>query len=342
MHCRNEKNDISRQYNDFIKLKSSLFENIYLPRNRGGLYNAAIFKFHSYMRLIRIKYFRALFATDFTLRMAAGKASAAIVGTGFCAALLFGLSATARQPLAIVNPIITSPLTAIERNRPNKANFPLFYRIGKTAEKSVPNKIADKGSKTVVKVAASSARDRNKEHRAAKTSAPAVVEQENKTPQLDIASNTDVNFHPAKKAKIANVIMNANNALGDEVAYQYAGFIMEAADVYRLDPGLILGVMLTESRGNRSAANKSGAVGLMQVMWRVHKDSIKQHFDNIDDRADMFVAKNNIMVGSWILKGYIERGGSISSGLHSYLGGSSYSYHKKIRKWAMQAGSFGI
>lgn len=138
---------------------------------------------------------------------------------------------------------------------------------------------------------------------------------------------------------IATTIMNANSRLPESEALAYAVYIMEASKMFTLDPALITGVLLAESRGHRNSISNKGAVGLMQVVWSLHGESLKKKFSTIRTMGDMLEARNNILAGSWILKGYMERNGhDIKKALTRYRGGHSASYISKILLWAVSAG----
>lgn len=83
-----------------------------------------------------------------------------------------------------------------------------------------------------------------------------------------------------------------------------------------LDPILILAVISVESRFNPIAESVAGAQGLMQVIPKWHLDKLSVHGGQ-DTVLDPDV---NILVGSMILKEYIQRGGSITRGLQMYNG----------------------
>ena len=82
-----------------------------------------------------------------------------------------------------------------------------------------------------------------------------------------------------------------------------------------LDPMLILAVIAVESRFNPFAASEQGALGLMQVVPRFHKDKIVD-----DGTPSMLRPEENIAVGARILKDAIQRGGSDALGLQLYNG----------------------
>ena len=91
-----------------------------------------------------------------------------------------------------------------------------------------------------------------------------------------------------------------------------------AARDIKVDPFLILAVMSVESSFNPKAQSNQGAQGLMQVLTRVHADKFMP-FGGITAAFDPVA---NIRVGSAILKGYLDREGSVEGALKSYVGAS--------------------
>ena len=85
-----------------------------------------------------------------------------------------------------------------------------------------------------------------------------------------------------------------------------------------VDPLLIVSVMAVESRFNPVAQSDGGAVGLMQVIPRFHRDQ----FD-ATNQSSALDPHTNIQVGVRILKEYIGRGGNELAGLQLYNGASS-------------------
>lgn len=87
----------------------------------------------------------------------------------------------------------------------------------------------------------------------------------------------------------------------------------------KLDPLLILAVISIESRFNPFAESPMGAKGLMQVMSDIHHAKFAD-FGGVQAALNPVA---NIQVGASILKEYITRTGSISSGLRKYVGASA-------------------
>ena len=88
-----------------------------------------------------------------------------------------------------------------------------------------------------------------------------------------------------------------------------------------LEPTLILAVAAIESSFNPFAQSHAGAQGLMQVMTRVHTD--KYAYFGGDYAA--FDPRSNLRVGVRILREYMDRTGSLQSGLKWYVGAANLS-----------------
>ncbi len=117
----------------------------------------------------------------------------------------------------------------------------------------------------------------------------------------------------------------AADALAGVVARRYRIAHGSARDVVRIayregkrhgvDPLLILAVVAVESRFNPIAESEQGAVGLMQIVPRFHKDKFAA-----SGEAAMLQPHVNIAVGARILKDSIRRGGTETAGLQLYNG----------------------
>ncbi|MCK9516948.1 MAG: lytic transglycosylase domain-containing protein [Ottowia sp.] len=86
-----------------------------------------------------------------------------------------------------------------------------------------------------------------------------------------------------------------------------------------LEPTLILAVAAIESSFNPFAQSHAGAQGLMQVMTRVHSD--KYAYFGGDYAA--FDPRSNLRVGVRILREYMDRTGSLQTGLKWYVGAAN-------------------
>jgi len=108
-----------------------------------------------------------------------------------------------------------------------------------------------------------------------------------------------------------------------ETILQWCGWIEKYAAEAGVPAALVASVMLQESGGDASAYSHSGAVGLMQVM---PSDGIAAGFQCINgpcfsSRPTIAELKDpdfNVMYGTRMLAGLIERAGNARDGLKSY------------------------
>ena len=95
-------------------------------------------------------------------------------------------------------------------------------------------------------------------------------------------------------------------------------------------PLLVLAIIPVESEFVSSAVSKKGAIGLMQVMFDVHKDMLIKR-GIIKDKRDLFDIEPNIQAGNAILDMYLgECKGDVASALERYLGGKDGEYLRRI------------
>ncbi len=98
-------------------------------------------------------------------------------------------------------------------------------------------------------------------------------------------------------------------------AREVVGTAMHEGRRNGLDPVLILAVIAVESRFNPIAESEQGAIGLMQVMPRLHADKLAE----LGVRSALS-PHANIAVGARILRESIRRGGGEAAGLQLYNG----------------------
>ena len=97
------------------------------------------------------------------------------------------------------------------------------------------------------------------------------------------------------------------------------------ADQHKIDPLFLLSIINTESSFNTKARSSVGALGLMQVLPKWHKDKIKGR--------DITKVSVNIEVGTKIIDDCLKKHkDNVEKGLYCYLGGRSKSYVNKIYK----------
>ncbi len=97
---------------------------------------------------------------------------------------------------------------------------------------------------------------------------------------------------------------------------QIVGHAFQAAELFRLDPYLVLAVIAIESRFNPLAESSVGAKGLMQIMADVHVEK----FQALGGPDLALTPWANIRVGATILREYLDRYRSLDSALRAYVG----------------------
>ena len=131
---------------------------------------------------------------------------------------------------------------------------------------------------------------------------------------------------------IADHIIKSNPKVCKKIAEDYACYILNACNEWKLDPFILTAVITVESNFNRNAINsKSGAIGMMQILWQHHGKNIINAFGHIDKKEDIFIAENGIDTGSWILYWYLRTyEGSYKKALKRYSGSSNDNYYNKV------------
>lgn len=101
--------------------------------------------------------------------------------------------------------------------------------------------------------------------------------------------------------------------ISEKTAYTIAKAVIVASSNYNIAPGVIIGLIKTESGFDPSARSESGAVGLMQVVPYWHRKAIAgRSLYNIEDSVD---------IGVTILAQYREKAkGSLTRALRLYCG----------------------
>lgn len=117
------------------------------------------------------------------------------------------------------------------------------------------------------------------------------------------------------KASMVNAILEVNGKLARNEAVRIVNAVFVNAQRYSLDPFLLFGLINQESRFRTTARSNYGAVGLMQVVPRFHRDKLSGRSPtNIE---------TNVEVGSWILADCLDAAkGRINPALKCYSGGA--------------------
>ena len=138
------------------------------------------------------------------------------------------------------------------------------------------------------------------------------------------------NYEKALKKKdttVVPILIKLRPQLDHAVAEEISKAILKYSTEYRLPPEFVVHLMKRESGFNTLATSKAGAVGLMQVMPKAHRDKMKKLGIT---SAQLFHIDNNVRLGCMILRDYYNLTGSIEKALKRYVGGTHASYTQDI------------
>jgi soluble lytic murein transglycosylase-like protein len=130
-----------------------------------------------------------------------------------------------------------------------------------------------------------------------------------------------------KDISVTPLIMKLRPQLDPTIAKEINTAIIKYSREFRLPPTFVLHLMKRESNFDTLAKSKAGAVGLMQVMPKAHKDKMKKIGIT---NGDLYHIDNNVRLGCWILREYFNKTGSIEKALKRYVGGNHATYANDI------------
>ena len=135
-----------------------------------------------------------------------------------------------------------------------------------------------------------------------------------------------------KEAKYADYIVERNNQVSKTEAIKIAKSVVRWSNEFGLDDRLLLAVMEVESRFDKHAMSSAGAMGLMQVMVKVHWEKLKD-IKKITGTPEPFDIDNNVYLGARILKDCTSQFKEEKKSLQCYNGsvGMQTDFDKKVQ-----------
>jgi hypothetical protein len=132
---------------------------------------------------------------------------------------------------------------------------------------------------------------------------------------------------PCVKESVAYIIQRIRPQLDVSIVSQIDRAIMKYSKMYRIPPEFIVYLMKRESNFQPLAKSPVGAIGLMQVFPKWHRDKMQEMGINYEA---VYHIDNNVRLGCWILREYYDATGSIEKALTRYVGGKHEKYVKDI------------
>ena len=107
------------------------------------------------------------------------------------------------------------------------------------------------------------------------------------------------------------------------LAVQIQQSIIKHSKYYVLPPLFVLSVINRESTLRPLVVSKVGCLGLMQINPKAHTDKFKKM--GITE-SEVFHVDNNIKLGCWVLRDYINQYKDVEKALKKYVGGNLQVY----------------
>lgn len=140
----------------------------------------------------------------------------------------------------------------------------------------------------------------------------------------------------------ARYIKRHNSSLSESDASTFAGYLVSAADKFKIQLSVLLALVKVESGFKPEATSPAGARGLTQVIPKYHNDKI-QEARTFFNTYSIYEPKLNIYVGAWALRDMVDRSGDLETGLLMYNGTAtdeSKAYAKLVLTEADRALAF--
>lgn len=134
-------------------------------------------------------------------------------------------------------------------------------------------------------------------------------------------------YERVSRTDILPIIMRLQSRLDPALARQVANAIQLYSNEYKLPPELVIHIIDRESRFRPMVRSSAGAVGLMQIMVKVHGDKLK---DMKIKPEEAYHIDNNVKLGCWIFREYYDLTGDIKKALLKYVGGKHEKYVQDI------------
>ena len=135
----------------------------------------------------------------------------------------------------------------------------------------------------------------------------------------------------SKVANIATFIRKVNRQIAPKTAWREACALVYYSKKYKVPTDLVVSVAKAESRFNPSAQSRGGALGVMQVLWKVHNGMLSKK--GIATKRDhMFDPERGVEAGVMIMSRYIAAYGTVQKALNRYYGGIATVYLRQVNK----------
>ncbi len=129
-------------------------------------------------------------------------------------------------------------------------------------------------------------------------------------------------------ARIARYILRQNRSIVPELAWVEAAALVHYSAKYGAPVELAVAVANTESHFNPTSLSSYGAMGVMQVVWRIHEGLLRAN--GILSGEELYNPDRGIAAGCLLLGRYLRAEGDTRDALGRYAGGAVDAYCGKV------------
>jgi soluble lytic murein transglycosylase-like protein len=133
-------------------------------------------------------------------------------------------------------------------------------------------------------------------------------------------------------AALALYIRSQNRNVSDRDVWRLAAAFVHYGEKYDLPVEMAVAVAQVESRFDPYARSGEGALGPMQVLWRIHSRLLRNHL-NMGSSKDLLDPEKGVAAGCLLLSRYIKVHLTEKKALARYLGAPSSRYFKAFSKY---------
>jgi soluble lytic murein transglycosylase-like protein len=138
---------------------------------------------------------------------------------------------------------------------------------------------------------------------------------------------------PTMQRSVANIalyIRAQNRRVSPKVAWREAAALVKYSGRYGLPLPLAVAVAHAESTFDPNTVSSRGAMGVMQVVWRVHNGLLSSH-GIADSKRQMSDPERGIAAGCLLLSRYLNAYGTVKKAIDRYYGGVAVGYWQALQ-----------
>ncbi len=133
-------------------------------------------------------------------------------------------------------------------------------------------------------------------------------------------------------AALALYIRSQNRNVSARDTWRMAAAFVHYGEKYDLPVDMAVAVAQVESRFDPYARSREGALGPMQVLWRIHSRLLRNHLD-MGSSKDLLDPEKGVAAGCLLLSRYMRAHQTEKKALSRYLGAPSSRYFKAFSKF---------